>query len=157
MRKLIVILTLTIAFIGASMNIQPPKAQAFPPVNPICWIADRNNAAIKEGCRSHNWSWPHWGGNGGNDGPARGCAGNMIYGQRAVLTAQEMRYFPNAATGYTEPRLVLVKSQKMNVRWGRDYFRNTWRPIVYWSVLYRNGASRFYESSGGSDYTVECR
>lgn len=132
----------TLAFAGIMLGATPLQAQAVPPLNPICWIADKNNPGVREGCKGHDWNWPHWGGGKSYDSPDRGCGGSDIYSQSWWMNANELSArnygYLRSTQGYQWSELLLTNSVK-NVRsFRRDTYTYYWRAQLHERVYYPN-------------------
>lgn len=155
---------LTVGLIFCFSIIAPQQAQAVPPLNPLCWIADQNNPGVKAGCKSHDWSWPHWGGGSKSDGFERGCGGSTITSQAWWMTASELRATSNsnytARKGLARKQLVLTESRHYNVWFWPDYMVYTWQSQTEYWVDYGDGTFKpdwtIYSKSKGGKTTVTC-
>ena len=156
MKNIAAVLGLTAALSLVGIAISPPQAQAIPSLNPLCWIADKNAPGVKENCKGHNWSWPHFGGGSSNDGPDRGCGSTHIMADKIPLSQGDLNQL-GAAMGFVQPHLILTNYKKTDVRWGRDYYTNTWQPEDYYSLVYSNGTTKTYWVNTGPATTVQCK
>jgi len=156
MKKTGMALAFVFALFAAEATAGLPAAQAIPSINPMCWIADKNNPAVQAGCKGHNWSWPHWGGGSNSDGPDRGCGSTHIMADKVLLSQSDLNQL-GATMGFVQPHLILTNYKKTDVHWGRDYYTNTWQPEDYYSLVLSNGASKTYWVNTGPSYTVQCK
>ena len=159
MKRLLTVLTLAIVFFCFSIAIQPPRAEAFPPVNPICWIMDGNSASYKQHCRGHSWSWPHWGGGSNSDGARRGCGGGPIDSQKQALNEQELNWFRHRGYwtdyGTVQTRLVITNIKKKKIRFWPDRTIYTWQEQSVYQIFYQRQFKHQYVV-GGDSWAVEC-
>lgn len=163
-KRLLLLAVLLTLVASLSTVVNAPVANAIPPLNPICWIADKNNAAVKENCKGHNWSWPHWGGFGGQDGPNRGCGNGPIMASPYWLDAARLRDFSNAnytaRYGIGREQLVLVKTTRHKLRFRPDYVIYQWQAKSEYWIDYGDGTfqerNTVYYPYDGATTNVKC-
>lgn len=155
--------------LGVGITVVPVQAEALPPLNPVCWIADQRNAEVKKNCQSHDWNWPHRGGATTYDSPDRGCGGKIgeiMWGDAYILTnAERQAWFATPGlsihSAQMQAQLVLVRSKKYDVQFWPDYMKYTWEPRYEYTVMYtynrpQGGWFTWRTTTLGDTYTVTC-
>lgn len=162
MKKAVILAISILTFIGMGFT-KPPQAQAWSSLNPVCWIADQNNPAVKNNCKGHDWSWPHWGGGSNQDGLNRACSRNTIVGQAYSLNAAQinmLHYTGGVAySGMAYPKLVMINAVHYDRKFRPDYIVYTWESHFTYVVNYNQGYGAFsktYSNYSGEPYSVTC-
>ena len=158
-RPVIILALILTCLFGLNVSITPIQAQAIPPINPFCWIADKNNPAVQKNCKGHDWNWPHWGGGSGSDSYQRGCGGGTILSQTQRLNEAELNWFRHRGIwtdyGTSQVQLVLVGVQKKAIRFRPDKHIYTWQQQTVYEVWYQNRFQKRHVIAGNSS-KIEC-
>ena len=148
MMKKVYMALVTCVLAGVIAIAAPSQAHAIGSLNPLCWIADQRNPAVKENCKGHDWRWPHWGGRGNSDGPDRGCGGGNIYSDAWWMNSQELREFNygqlRSVKGIRRGELILTSVTRYRVQFARDYIIYTWKSQTASWVDYGYGSYMQY-------------